>query len=233
MTRHWIAASALGLGLFAAVGAQAQTALGNGSNTTVTDGAWQVVISGCSLTLLGGTASNNCSSEGVLATIAGNGSLSLEFENMTSGQPIFSETSAQSSSQFDDLAFGETVTHTGTPLVNAVTITATGYSPTGAFSDVSASQTITSPGPYSANKPAIAAGTGSSGSPVSNSIAQAITATNSISLSKDFHVTELSSGNAGLTKVTQVFNVPEPASLSLLAIGFAGLIGIRRKRARA
>jgi hypothetical protein len=230
----------LGLGLFTAAGAQAQTALPDGvtgdTSLTVTVGAWQVVISGCALTLqgtaqthAGGTAGADCSSEAVVATVLGNGSLSLKFENLNTANPIFSDTAGQGIS---DMSLQEVVTHTGTPLINAVTITATGYSPAGLFSDVSASQTITAPVAYAADAPTIAAGAGTPTSPASASIVQAIAATNTLSLTKDFHVAETTSGNAGLNTVTQVFNVPEPASLALLAIGFAGLIGARRKRAR-
>jgi len=58
------------------------------------------------------------------------------------------------------------------------------------------------------------------------------TTPNSVFITKDIGVAGGTSGSASVATVTQVFNVPEPASMSVLGMGIVGLAGLRRRRAR-
>src|SRR5580658_7015128 len=91
MSRHWIAAGVLSLGVLAIPAARAADTLptvdsptGAGS-VSYTFGPYTVTIFSCNETSGGTTVTNDCSNEQVVGTVTNNGSLVLTYETATSG----------------------------------------------------------------------------------------------------------------------------------------------------
>ena len=82
MSRYWVVAGLLGLGLLAAPNAMAQDVLPNSTSgsVTYTFGVFTVTISGCNETSGDTTITNDCANEQVVGTISSKGSLVLTYE---------------------------------------------------------------------------------------------------------------------------------------------------------
>jgi hypothetical protein len=221
MPRNLIVGAILGLGLFAAAGARAADvpgpmALTTGTVTLTLDG-WTVSISSCSP---GGTPTTpTCGQEEASLSLV-HGNLALTYQPVSTN-PLSVSNAA---TQYADYSLTEAVTAPTGDKISQVAVTLTGT--TAGSGSVFVDQTEVSPGSASSNTYL------NSGTTATGYLNVALT--NSVVISKDIDVGGgLNTGPASLTSVTQVFNVPEPASLSLLAIGFGGLFAARRRRQRA
>jgi len=226
----------LGLGLLASVNASAlpanETDLPNGvgqtTSLTVAYGtsSWVVTfnpnatLNSCAVDSQG----NNCS--GILATgtVDTHGNLSVVF---TESGGILSSASVTA----DDLSVFETVqAPTGDKILSA-SLTVTGTA-TGTGVDSGSEYVAVNGG----GLPGAVLGTASVSlvSPKTSvtSLTGVSTTPNSIFVTKDIGAAGGTSGTASVTTVTQVFNVPEPASMSVLGMGIIGIAGLRRRRAR-
>jgi hypothetical protein len=235
MSRNWIVASVLGLGLAASAGAQAQTAGGfllpsvtggtsGGGLISFTFDGFAVSIDQCALKT-NGTTQSSCAGEEVTPTLVNGNSLLLTFTSSTGGALL---SGTVGSSTVSDLAMTEVVTAPASKTMSSVVLSLAGTAAqTSEKLDVSAGQTETAPGSASAT-------TNLSNSPIAQTMAIAPGPSNSITMSKDMHDggTIGTTGDAiVLSNVTEQFNVvPEPASIGLLSVGLFGLIGARRKR---
>jgi hypothetical protein len=225
MSRFWIGAGMLGLGLLAAPYAQAQTQtftdIATEINTPLTFGTganqWTVTITGCSATASGVA---NCANDEVVGVVTTgvNASLSLTYETTTN--PGTNALVSESGST-DDLTITETVVAPGNTSIGRSSLGMTGLLNGNPSTDAPVSET----GGVALNT-CIGCGNGVSPYTVSQRLA---TAQHSLAITKDIN-TSFGSGTVEIQSVVQTFNVPEPASLSLLALGFGGVIGLRRRR---
>jgi len=230
MSRLWISAGILSLGVLGAPNVRAASDVLPGSTSATvsyTFGNYTVAISGCNETASGTTVTGDCANEQVLGTVTGNGSLVLTYESLA-GSSLLNTTAG--TGQNKDMSFNETVSTTG-KLINAVAVGLTGTlgSPLNGFEQQDVKTSMVDPAVGMNINTNMANGS----SPYT--VAQSISPTNSLTISKDLSASNNgpSGDSIALNTVTQTFNVPEPASLSLLAIGFGGLLGLRRKRRRA
>ena len=217
MSHNWISAGLLSLGILAGSGAQAANTLPNGGLVSYSFGGWSVAISNCGLTLAPSTsASTDCSSEQVIGTVNPNGSLTLVYQGL-SGALLASH----AANTVSDLSFTETVTAPTGVMVSSVTASVTGTGTSLNLDTVFMGVTTPASGTATANA-----------TPLDKTIILA-SAAHSVVVTKDIKSGGLTgTGNLSLNTVTQTFSVvPEPASLSLLMVGVAGLIGLRRRRA--
>jgi hypothetical protein len=231
MSRYWVATGFLGLGLLATPAMAANvlpsvnSATGSGSET-FTFGVYSVTIFSCNETSGGTMVSGDCSNEQVVGTVTSNGSLVLTYETASTGSLL--NTTGGGANK--DMSLTETVTTSG-KLINGVALGLTGavQTPSNNFEeqDVKASMVDSTPGQAFSINTNLSNGT----SPYT--VTQAITPTSSMTISKDMAADSggaASGDTIALNTVSQTFNVPEPASLSLLAVGMSGLIGLRRRR---
>jgi len=233
MSRYWIAAGILGLGLLSAANVRAADTLptvnsptGAGS-VSYTFGVYTVTIFSCNETSGGTMVTGDCSNEQVVGTVTNNGSLVLTYQTATSGSLLNTTVGGANK----DMSLTETVSTSGR-LINGVALGLTGAVQTAgnAFEqqDVRTSETDNTAGQVIALNTNLSNGT----SPYT--VAQSIaTPASSLTISKDMAASSsgsITGDTIALNTVTQTFNVPEPASLSLLAVGFSGLIGLRRRR---
>jgi hypothetical protein len=232
MSRYWVATGLLGLGLLTtpAMAADllpsANSPTGTGS-VTYTFGQYSVTIFSCKEATNGTMVSGDCGNEQVVGTVTNNGSLVLTYES-AAGSSLLNTTVGSGNNQ--DMSFTETVSTSG-KLINGVALGLTGAVQTAANSteqqDVRTSMTDSIAGQ------AFAINTNMSNGASPYTVTQGIAPTNSMTISKD-----LAAGASGsitgdtiaLKTVSQTFNVPEPASMSLLAVGIGGLLGLRRRR---
>jgi hypothetical protein len=237
MSRHWIAAGIVSLGLLAIPNARAADALpGTDTVTPVTFSfgtgrdVWTVQIYSCSETSAGVTVTNDCANEQVLGLVASNGSLALTYSSL-SGSNLLATTVGGAN---HDLALDEIVTAPSGLKVSAVVLGLTGLTTHG-VSDGNEPSDVHSGETGVGNSIALKTNMANGSSPFR--VTQALTTPlNALTIQKDMAAGG-SKGTAGdtldLTTVTQTFDVPEPASLAVWAVGLAGLIGTRRRRVRS
>lgn len=238
MSRRWVVAGSimggcwLGLGLAYAADTLPSTntttpvtfSFGSGANS------WTVQIYSCNETSRGTTVSNDCANEQVAGVVASNGSLALTYSSL-SGSNLLATTVGGPN---QDMSLDEIVTAPSGETVSSVALSLTGFTTHGVSdsnepADVHTSETGVG------NPVAINTNMANGSSPFS--VMQYLAAPlNSLTLQKDMAAGG-SKGTSGdtldLTSVTQTFNVPEPASLAVLLIGLAGLLGVRRRGASA
>jgi hypothetical protein len=233
----------LGLGLLASAGARALPAnetllpANTTSPASLTVGTWTVTfnplpVNDCQLNL-GSGATTNCNPVLATGTVDGHGDLSVTFTENAGGNIL-----SLQSTTLEDLSVGsEVIATTGTQKITSATLTETGTAASGTTDSnfLTASELISVnasnvPGAALATNGVTVADTGSASTV---SATAQFSPQSSLFVAKDIHATANVANSAGVTSVTQVFNVPEPASLSILAIGFAGLVGMRRRRAKA
>ena len=223
MVRKLIIGAALTAGLFLGASAQAQTVtqqLQNGGSLSFSVGGWNVTINSCGLTLSGVNQNGNCTPEQVVATVV-SGGLQLVYQNRTTPSTLFSGGQLSRG----DLAVIETITAPSGQMIMSVATTLAG---TSSASGVNAGAGVITAGV--SGSVGIAAGT--TGTSTLTQILGA--ASNSVIVSKDiFAGSALVSGSATVTSVTQLIRIPEPATMSVLAVGLAGLAGLRRRARKA
>src|ERR1019366_5104912 len=127
MSRFWIAAGILSLGLMASLNAHAANVLpavnsgsGSGSETFIF-GVYSVTIFSCNETSAGVTVTGDCSNEQVIGTITSDGSLALTYQSLAHSSLL--NTTAAGVNK--DLSLTETVATTG-KLINGVALGLTG-----------------------------------------------------------------------------------------------------------
>ncbi len=242
MLRIWTAVIALAFGVVAAPAVQAQTyqldpthigtslSFGSGSNV------WTVSFGTCTLTLKNASQAN-CGAEQVTGTVTPLQGLSLVF-NAFSGGNLFSTlvcatsaTCVSGTSGLSDLSIlSETVTAPTGVKILKTSLTLAGSS-TQTSSQEQALVTAAEGGPVTTINLAL-------NGPLT--LARTLTTPVQVlsGITKDFKANGAVNPGTGIAandaltiaSVTQTFTVPEPASLSVLAIGIAGLIGAKRRR---
>lgn len=232
MSRYDLCAAAIALGLLAAPVARADTLPATNTVTPVTfsfgSGAniWTVQIYSCNEASGGTTVSGDCSNEQVSGVVAANGSLALTYSSL-SGSNLLATTVGGAN---QDLSLDEIVTAPTGKVVSSVVLGLTGLTTSG-VSDGNEPADVHSSATGVGNPLAINTNMANGSSPFS--VTQYLAAPlNSLTIQKDMAAGG-SKGTAGdtldLTSVTQTFNVPEPASLALFALGLCGLLAIRRR----
>jgi len=241
MARNIIASAFLGIGLLiGAGGAQAGTSTtlpgSTSASTSLTVGNWTVTFNPSSLANFcaytpssGSTSNNNCAAVTATGTVDSHGTLSVTFS--ATGN-VLAENSGVSGNT-PDITIYETVTNNAGARIYATTLTDNGTSPGNISFGGSESIALNSSGlPGSTIGSMILAA--ASGGATSTSASTGFAPQTSVFITKDINA-KLTSGTSptatgGVTTFTQVFNVPEPASMSVLAVGFAGIAALRRRR---
>jgi hypothetical protein len=236
MSRFWIATGILSLGLAASMSARAQNVLpsttgalasfnfGSGANI------WNVQIGGC-LEKTGNTQIvGDCSNEQVVGTFLSNGSLVLTYSSLH-GSSLLNATVTGSSSASEDMSFSEQVTAPSGKLITSVALGLTGNTTRSAdFIDIATSETDSGAGQ------AFNINTNMTNGASPYTVTQQLgTPANVMLIGKDLSasaVTGTIGDSVALNTVTQTFNVPEPASLTVLLVGLGGLLRVRNRRAR-
>ena len=247
MSRYKIAAGLFSLGLLVATSAHAipspntlpsangPSTGGPTTNVTFTFSSpnglvsYSVQIFNCNETSNGATVTGDCSNEQVVGTVTNYGSLTLTYSSLA-GSSLLNTTVG---GQTKDMGFTELVTRiAGSNKITSTTLSLTGTTAnTGLeLTDVSAGETDNVNLANVGGNINTSMANGASPYTVGAQLAAPAT---TMTITKDFRLSSLK-GTAGdaiqLTTVTQVFNVPEPASLAVLVMGIGGLIGARRRR---
>ena len=247
MSRYKLATGLFSLGLLVATSAQAANTLpsgngaqGSGATNDVTftftspNGlvSYSVEIFNCNETAAGVTVVGDCSNEQVVGTVTNYGSLTLTYSSLAGSSLLNTTVGGQNK----DMAFTEIVTRTaGSNKITSTTLSLTGTTASTGLelTDVSVGETDNINLANVGGNINTSMANGASPYTVGAQLAAPAT---TMTISKDFRLSSLK-GTAGdaiqLTTVTQVFNVPEPASLAVLVMGIGGLIGARRRRRTA
>ena len=244
MARNIIAGAFLGLGLLAVAGAQAATSTllpnysGSGSipSTSLTVGNWTVTFNPSSLAnacaylpASGGTSSGNCSPVTATGTVDSKGNLSVTFSAASNVLAVNNAVTGNT----PDITIFETVTNNVGAKIWSTTLTDTGTSPGNVNFGGSETISLNSGGLPGPGIGSILLATASGGS-TTTSGTSGFTPQSSVFITKDIRAGFTGGTSAtvsgGVTTFTQVFNVPEPATMSVLAVGFAGIAALRRRR---
>ncbi len=249
MSRYKIAAGLFSLGLLVATSAHAANVLPSGNGAQGSGAAndvtftftspnglvsYSVEIFNCNQTSAGATIGGDCSNEQVVGTVTNYGSLTLTYSSLAGSSLM--NTVVGGGGATKDMGFTEIVTRTlGTNKITSTTLSLTGTTASTGLelTNVSAGETDNIDLANVGGNINTSMANGASPYTVGAQLAAPAT---SLTITKDFRLSNLK-GTAGdaiqLTTVTQVFNVPEPASLAVLAMGIGGLIGVRRRRRTA
>jgi hypothetical protein len=153
MSRHLIAATILGVALFGAAGAHAQTQTvvlpsTSTSIATLSVGGWSVQfnqlsgVNACSLNLNGSGGTHDCSWEEAVGTVDSHGNLSITFQPNPSHANALSSLLSIQSSILQDLSVYEIIKAPGTQNIYSSVLQETGTAPAGSGASMTATETI-------------------------------------------------------------------------------------------
>jgi hypothetical protein len=140
MSRHLIASTILGVALFGAVGAHAQTQTvvlpsSATSIATLSVGGWSVQfnqatgVNACSLNLNGSGGTSDCSWEQAVGTVDSHGNLSITFQPNPGHANALSSLLSLQSSALQDLSVYEIIKAPGTQNIYSSVLQETGTAP--------------------------------------------------------------------------------------------------------